>query len=159
MKYDYPHLCSPITIAGKTFPHRMFSAPMGGTDITNDGCIGPKSAAFYELRAKGGAAAVTVSECMVHPVTDGSHAYHLDTAVLNSLASATYAADAISRHGAVPSLELSHSGMYAGTYMTDKTRQHEMCQWGRPTRHARTAYRSAHCRKSRLMRSYRHTER
>ena len=53
MKYDYPHLCSPITIAGKTFPHRMFSAPMGGTDITNDGCIGPKSAAFYELRAKG----------------------------------------------------------------------------------------------------------
>ena len=89
MKYDYPHLCSPITIAGKTFPHRMFSAPMGGTDITNDGCIGPKSAAFYELRAKGGAAAVTVSECMVHPVTDGSHAYHLDTAVLNSLASAT----------------------------------------------------------------------
>ena len=72
MKYDYPHLCSPITIAGKTFPHRMFSAPMGGTDITNDGCIGPKSAAFYELRAKGGAAAVTVSECMVHPVTDGS---------------------------------------------------------------------------------------
>ena len=130
MKYDYPHLCSPITIAGKTFPHRMFSAPMGGTDITNDGCIGPKSAAFYELRAKGGAAAVTVSECMVHPVTDGSHAYHLDTAVLNSLASATYAADAISRHGAVPSLELSHSGMYAGTYMTDKTRQHEMCQWG-----------------------------
>ena len=130
MKYDYPHLCSPITIAGKTFPNRMFSAPMGGTDITNDGCIGPKSAAFYELRAKGGAAAVTVSECMVHPVTDGSHAYHLDTAVLNSLASATYAADAISRHGAVPSLELSHSGMYAGTYMTDKTRQHEMCQWG-----------------------------
>ena len=130
MKYDYPHLCSPITIAGKTFPNRMFSAPMGGTDITNDGCIGPKSAAFYELRAKGGAAAVTVSECMVHPVTDGSHAYHLDTAVLNSLASATYAADAISRHGAVPSLELSHSGMYAGTYMTDKSRQHEMCQWG-----------------------------
>ena len=130
MKYDYPHLCSPITIAGKTFPHRMFSAPMGGTDITNDGCIGPKSAAFYELRAKGGAAAVTVSECMVHPATDGSHAYHLDTAVLNSLASATYAVDAISRHGAVPSLELSHSGMYAGTYMTDKTRQHEMCQWG-----------------------------
>ena len=130
MKYKYPHLCSPITIAGKTFSNRMFSAPMGGTDITNDGCIGPKSTAFYELRAKGGAAAVTVSECMVHPQTDGSHAYHLDTAILNSLASATYTADAISRHGAVASLELSHSGMYAGTYMTDKSRQHEMCQWG-----------------------------
>lgn len=62
----------------------MFSAPMGGTDITNDGCIGPKSTAFYELRGKGGAGAVTVSECMVHPETDGSHAYHLDTSILNS---------------------------------------------------------------------------
>ena len=89
MKYQYPHLCSPITIAGITFRNRMFSAPMGGTDITNDGCIGPKSTAFYELRAKGGAAAVTVSECMVHPATDGSHAYHLDESILNSLAAAT----------------------------------------------------------------------
>ena len=130
MKRNFPHLSSPIQIGRVTFRNRMFSAPMGGTDITNDGCIGPKSTAFYELRGKGGAAAVTVSECMVHPETDGSHAYHLDTAILNSLASATYTADAISRHGAVPSLELSHSGMYAGTYMTDKSRQHFMHQWG-----------------------------
>lgn len=130
MERKYPHLCSPITIGRVTFRNRMFSAPMGGTDISNDGCIGPKSTAFYELRAKGGAAAVTVSECMVHPETDGSHAYRLDESILNSLACATYTADAIRRHGAMPSLELSHSGMYAGTYMTDKTRQHEMYQWG-----------------------------
>ena len=130
MKRKFPHLSSPIKIGRVTFRNRMFSAPMGGTDITNDGCIGPKSTAFYELRGKGGAAAVTVSECMVHPKTDGSHAYHLDTTILNSLAAATYTADAIHRHGAVPSLELSHSGMYAGTYMTDKTKQHEMHQWG-----------------------------
>ena len=129
MERQYKHLSSPITIGRKTFRNRMFSAPMGGTDITNDGCIGPKSAAFYELRAKGGAAAVTVSECMVHK-TDGSHAYRLDESILNSLAGATYAADAIRRHGAIPSLELSHSGMFAGTYMTDKTKQHELVQYG-----------------------------
>lgn len=130
MVRKFPNLSSPITIGRVTFRNRMFSAPMGGTDITNDGCIGPKSTAFYELRGKGGAGAVTVSECMVHPKTDGSHAYHLDTSILNSLASATYTADAIRRHGAIPSIELSHSGMYAGTYMTDKSRQHEMNQWG-----------------------------
>ncbi len=130
MIHKYPHLSSPITIGNVTFRNRMFSAPMGGTDITNDGCIGPKSTAFYELRGKGGAGAVTVSECMVHPETDGSHAYHLDTSILNSLASATYTADAIRRHGAIASIELSHSGMYAGTYMTDKTKQHNMNQWG-----------------------------
>ena len=130
MERKYPHLCAPITLGRTTFRNRMFSAPMGGTDITNDGCIGPKSTAFYELRAKGGAAAVTVSECMVHPETDGSHAYHLDESILNSLACATYTADAIRRHGAIPSLELSHSGMYSGTYMTDKSRQHGLAQWG-----------------------------
>ena len=74
MKRKFSHLCSPITVGRVTFKNRMFSAPMGGTDITNDGCIGPKSTAFYELRGKGVAGAVTVSECMVHPKTDGSHA-------------------------------------------------------------------------------------
>ena len=130
MERKYNYLCQPITLGRTTFRNRMFSAPMGGTDITNDGCIGPKSTAFYELRAKGGAGAVTVSECMVHPKTDGSHAYHLNESILNSLACATYTADAIRRHGAVPSLELSHSGMYAGTYMTDKSKQKSMNQWG-----------------------------
>lgn len=130
MQRKYPNLSKPITIGRTTFRNRMFSAPMGGTDITNDGCIGPKSTAFYELRAKGGAGAVTVSELMVHPKTDASHAYHLDTKILNSLASATYTADAIRRHGAIPSIELSHSGMYAGTYMTDKSKQKSMNQWG-----------------------------
>lgn len=130
MERKFPNLCKPITLGRVTFRNRMFSAPMGGTDITNDGCIGVKSTAFYELRAKGGAGAVTVSECMVHPETDASHAYHLDTAILNSLAAATYTADAIRRHGAMPSLELSHSGMYAGTYMTDKSKQKSMNQWG-----------------------------
>ena len=130
MKHKFPNLSKPITLGRVTFKNRMFSAPMGGTDITNDGCIGPKSVGFYELRAKGGAGAVTISECMVHPATDGSHAYHLDESILNSLACATYAADAIRRHGSMPSLELSHSGMFAGTYMTDKTKQKSMHQWG-----------------------------
>ena len=104
MERNYPNLCSPLQVGRVWFRNRMFSTPMGGTDIENDGCIGPKSQAFYEYRAKGGAAAVTVSELMVHPATDGSHAYHLDESILNSLAKATYTADAIRRHGAIPSI-------------------------------------------------------
>jgi len=53
----------------------------------------------------------------------------MDERILNSLACATYTADAIRRHGAIPSFELSHSGMYAGTYMTDKNRQKSIAQW------------------------------
>ncbi|MDL2307751.1 FAD-dependent oxidoreductase, partial [Desulfovibrio sp. OttesenSCG-928-C06] len=130
MQRKYPHLCSPISIGNVTFRHRMFSAPMGGTDITADCTIGPGSTAFYELRAKGGAAAVTVSECMVHPETDGSHAYHLDLHTPGSLSSFTYTADAINRHGAISSLELSHSGQYAGTYLTDKAKKQTLHQFG-----------------------------
>lgn len=130
MTRKYPHLCRPITLGDVTFRHRMFSAPMGGTDITADCTIGRASTAFYELRAKGGAAAVTVSECMVHPETDGSHAFHLDLHTPGSLASFTYTADAIRRHGAIASVELSHSGQYAGTYLTDKDKKRGLAQWG-----------------------------
>ena len=128
MERKYPHLCAPIKLGNVTFKNRMFSAPMGGTDITVDGCIGPKSTKFYELRAYGGAAAVTVSECMVHP-TDGSHAYRLDLTVPGSLPSFTYTADAIRRHGCIPSVELSHSGQFSGTYLADKDRKAGMAQW------------------------------
>ncbi|HBG4071512.1 TPA: FAD-dependent oxidoreductase [Clostridioides difficile] len=130
MERKYQNLCKPIKIGNVTFKNRMFSAPMGGTDITADCTIGSKSTAFYELRAKGGAGAVTISECMVHPETDGSHAYHLDLKIVDSLASFTYTADAIRRHGAIPSVELSHSGQYSGTYLVDKDKKRGLSQWG-----------------------------
>ena len=74
----YPNLTSPIKLGKVTFRNRIFSAPMGATDITADCCPGPRTQGFYELRAKGGAAAVTVSELVVHPETDASHMLHLD---------------------------------------------------------------------------------
>ncbi len=130
MQQTYPLLCSPIQIGNVTFRSRMCAAPMGATDITADCCLGPRSVGFYELRAKGGAAAVTVSELVVHPQTDGSHMLHLDLKTPGSLASFAYTADAIRRHGAVPSVELSHSGQYAGTYLADKEKKQALCQYG-----------------------------
>lgn len=130
MERKFPNLCKPIKIGNVYFRNRMFGAPMGGTDITADCTIGPKSTAFYELRAKGGAANVTVSELVVHPKTEASHMYHLDLQTVGSLASFTYTADAIRRHGAIPSVELSHSGQYAGTYLVDKDKKESLSQWG-----------------------------
>jgi len=126
----YPHLTSPITLGRVTFRNRMFSAPMGATDITADCCPGPRTQGFYELRAKGGAASVTVSELVVHPETDASHMLHLNLETVGCLAAHTFVADAIRRHGSVPSIELSHSGQYAGTYMADKNKKASLCQWG-----------------------------
>ncbi len=130
MKRKYPNLSQPVKIGNVVFRNRMFSAPMGGTHITADGVIGQDSTAFYELRAKGGAAAVTVSELMVHPETDGSHAYHLDLKIPGALYGFAHTADSIRRHGAVPSVELSHSGQYSGTYMADKDSKLQLHQYG-----------------------------
>lgn len=130
MKRKYPNLCKPIKIGNVYFRNRMFGAPMGGTDITADCTIGPASTAFYEYRAKGGVANVTVSELVVHPETEGSHMFHLDLQTPGSLASFTYTADAIRRHGSIASVELSHSGQYAGTYLTDKSKKESLFQWG-----------------------------
>lgn len=118
MLRKYPHLCSPIQIGDVTFRNRMAAAPMGGTDITPEGGIGRRSTAFYELRAKGGAAAVTVSELIVHPETDPSPMFHIGLEPPGLFSGFTYTADAIRRHGAVPSIELSHGGRFAALGLT-----------------------------------------
>lgn len=130
MERKYPHLCQPITLGNVTFRNRMFASPIGATDIDKDCVPVERTRAFYELRAKGGAAAVTMSELVVHPETDGSHMLHLDLATVGSLAAFTFTADAIKRHGAVPSVEFSHSGQYAGTYMADKDKKQGLTQYG-----------------------------
>lgn len=130
MENKYPLLNSSIQLGNVTFRNRMFSAPMGATDITPECVPGPRTQGFYELRAKGGAASVTVSELVVHPETDGSHMLHLNLETVGCLAAHTFVADAIRRHGSVPSIELSHSGQYAGTYMADKNKKASLCQWG-----------------------------
>lgn len=130
MKRDYPNLCKPLKVGNLTFRNRMVSAPMGATDITAEGTPGLRTQGFYEARAKGGAAAVTVSELVVHPETDGSQMLHLSLATPGQLGAFAYVADAIKRHGAIASIELSHSGQYAGTYMVDKKKKADLCQWG-----------------------------
>lgn len=130
MKRDYPHLCEPLAIGNLTLRNRMCSAPLGATDITAEGSPGPRTQGFYELRAKGGAAVVTVSELVVHPETDGSQMLHLNLKNRGQLAAFAFVADAIKRHGSVPSIELSHSGQYAGTYMVDKKGKRSLFQYG-----------------------------
>lgn len=130
MKRDFPHLCEPLQLGRLTLRNRMCSAPLGATDITAEGTPGPRTQGFYELRAKGGAAAVTVSELVVHPETDGSQMLRLSLKTPGQLGAFAFVADAIKRHGAVASIELSHSGQYAGTYMVDKKGKADLCQYG-----------------------------
>jgi 2,4-dienoyl-CoA reductase-like NADH-dependent reductase (Old Yellow Enzyme family)/thioredoxin reductase len=108
----YPHLFKPLVIGKQIFRNRIFASPTGHQDLTLEGFTTPASWAYYERKARGGAASVTVGECVVseaakgadwHIVMDNRLAFHS----LNSLA------DAVKRHGAVVSAELVHWGKYA----------------------------------------------
>jgi 2,4-dienoyl-CoA reductase-like NADH-dependent reductase (Old Yellow Enzyme family)/thioredoxin reductase len=110
----YPNLCSPLRIGNVTLRNRMVSAPMAFPDITAEGHVTKEAAAFYELRAKGGAAAVTLSECIVHIKTGMSHSKHINLQDEGVLAGLTEAARSIKRHGALANVEISHGGKYAG---------------------------------------------
>ena len=117
MTQKYPHLCSPIKIGNVLFRNRMFSAPTAGTDMGTDHIIGPASVAYYNHKARGGAATVTISEVAVHPETDASPIFRLNADIIGSMRSFALTANAIARHGAVPNIELTHCGQFARAYM------------------------------------------
>ncbi len=110
-KAQYPALCSYLKVGKRTLRNRMCSAPMGFPDLTEDGCLTDGAIAFYEQRAKGGAAIVTISEACVDYVHGKSHGRLINLTNPGVLANLTNAARAIKRHGALASIELNHAGM------------------------------------------------
>lgn len=113
MKLKYPHLFEPIQIGHIVFKNRLFSAPISLQELSPECFLSQENIAFFELRAKGGAANVTVGQSIVQE--GGSpHTKELrlhDPLILPSL---THAARTIRRHNCIPSIELSHGGKYAG---------------------------------------------
>ncbi|MFA9495147.1 MAG: FAD-dependent oxidoreductase [Candidatus Bathyarchaeota archaeon] len=100
-----------------TLKNRIQSAPMGVYG-TPEGYLTNEGVAYYELRAKGGAAIVTIGESMVDS-TGTSHGRVTpldDPGILPSLINTT---DAIKRHGAIASIELLHAGTRSRTDRPD----------------------------------------
>ncbi|MFH1490572.1 MAG: FAD-dependent oxidoreductase [Pseudomonadota bacterium] len=130
MKRKFPNLCSPLEIGDVTLRNRMVSAPMAFPDITPEGYITKEASAFYELRAKGGAASVTVSECIVHIKTGMSHSKHINLQAEGVLAGLTETARSIKRHGALANVELSHGGKYANVDLAKGSQRQPEVRYG-----------------------------
>lgn len=113
MARKFENLFSPLKVGGVTLKNRIISAPMTYPILTADGCLTPEAAAFYELRAKGGAAVVTVSELIVDGATGKYYPVQVVTDAPNAKDGLANAARAVYRHGAIASMELSHGGRYA----------------------------------------------
>lgn len=113
----FSKLFSPLKLGPYMLRNRIESAPMG-VHGTTEGYITPEGTAYYELRAKGGAAIVTLGESMVDSkgTSHGKSNPLDDPGILHSLINTT---DAIKRHGAIASIELLHAGIRSRTQRPD----------------------------------------
>ena len=62
----YEHLLSPLTVAGKTFKHRMVASPAMAGIIAPDGAFPEDQYRIYEQKAAGGCACVCIGETEVN---------------------------------------------------------------------------------------------
>jgi len=115
MKRKFSNLFSPLEVGGLLLKNRIISAPMTYPILTSDGALTPEAAAFYELRAKGGAAVVTVSELIVDGKMGKYYPVQVTMDAPNAKDSLAVAARVVRRHGAIASMELSHGGQFALT--------------------------------------------
>ena len=107
----YPHLFSPIKIGPLTFKNRIVSAPTSVAELSPECNLTRDNIAYYKLKARGGAAAVTVGESIVHSATGRSHPKQILLDRETTMPSLVETADAIHQFGAIASIELSHGGM------------------------------------------------
>ena len=105
----FPNLLAPVKIGGVMFRNRMFCAPTGHTDIVYDGQPSLDAVMYFERKAVGGAATVTCGEVAVDPdeFSDGRWPREITR---TSNYNYPRLASAVSRHGAVPVVELQFTG-------------------------------------------------
>ena len=114
MNQKYPNLAKPIKIGNITAKNRIFSAPTGLMGYTPDGHLTTDNRAYFEYKASGGCAVVSMGECIVHGESGSSHNLQPALDDITLLPSLTMLVKDIKRHGALANIELSHGGKYGG---------------------------------------------
>jgi 2,4-dienoyl-CoA reductase-like NADH-dependent reductase (Old Yellow Enzyme family)/thioredoxin reductase len=107
----YPNLFSPLKVGPLTLKNRIEAAPISLAELSPESYLTRENIAAYRLKAKGGAAVVTIGESIVHTPTGKSHPKQIPLDDPGVIASLTECADAIHQYGALASIELSHGGM------------------------------------------------
>ncbi len=107
----HPLLFSPLKIGPLTLKNRIEAAPISLAELSPESYLTRENIAAFRLKAKGGAAVVTVGESIVHTPTGKSHPKQIPLDDPGVIASLTECADAIHQYGALANIELSHGGM------------------------------------------------
>lgn len=111
---SFEHLLSPLTVAGKTYKHRMVASPALAGVITPDGAFPMDQYAHYEAKAAGGCASVCIGETEVN-FTYGCKAAFPPPTDYEDLGSRQFKewarhAQMIHSHGALALVQLCQSG-------------------------------------------------
>jgi 2,4-dienoyl-CoA reductase-like NADH-dependent reductase (Old Yellow Enzyme family)/thioredoxin reductase len=107
MSCRYPRLFEPIVLGKILYKNRIFYSPTGYKEQPVD-----EAASYYERKAIGGAASVCVGDAAVS--ADGiSRQTQLRLDLQSTVPALEQISSAIARHGAVPAIEILHSGYYA----------------------------------------------
>jgi len=114
MNLKYPHLFQPLKLRGVTLKNRIFSAPISMQELTPENYSMQEQYSFYELRAKGGCAAVTLGDAIVHEETGRAHTKQIRIDDPGSVPSLAHMARSIKRHDCVANIEFGHGGKYCG---------------------------------------------
>ncbi len=108
--FKYPHLFEPIRLGNTLFRNRIFASPTGYMNFLEE-TLG--AAAYYERKAMGGAASVATCEIIVDKELGKGGATHLCIEDPRAFDPLCHLANAVSRHGAIATAELQHTGMFA----------------------------------------------
>jgi 2,4-dienoyl-CoA reductase-like NADH-dependent reductase (Old Yellow Enzyme family)/NADPH-dependent 2,4-dienoyl-CoA reductase/sulfur reductase-like enzyme len=109
-KCKYPSLFSPITLGGVTFRNRIFASPTGLQYSDPKNRPSAEGIAYYERKAMGGAASVCVGDATVDSEIALANGYHIPLDDAEAAPHLNKLSDAITKHGAVASVELCHGG-------------------------------------------------
>ena len=114
-KIKYPHLFEPMTIRGKTFKNRFYSAP-NANSFVDDGKPNDYYIQYMEEKARGGAGMVVISEVPVDEYGAHEHHFKFDR---DSKPLISELVDAIRQHGAMVEVELTHGGDAVDPYFNE----------------------------------------
>ena len=112
-KCKYPRLFEPIRLGNTLFRNRIFACPTDYPFFSPENHATAETIAYFERKAKGGAASVAVGDCMVDAELGMGLPHHIRLDDPLALPSLVRLAGAISRQGAVASAELIHCGMFS----------------------------------------------
>lgn len=107
-KYDV--LFQPFQLGNLTLKNRIISAPTSLAEMGSGGVYSPENIAYYELRAKGGAALVNVGEAVAHGATGPDHPSMVTLDNPSAVPSMYDLVSTIHKYGAYASIEFGHGG-------------------------------------------------